>query len=116
MGQFDHGSSAIHSSTLQTPESFRFGPAVALHQHSLGSFDNLAVLQSLAKRGILFAQVAEFSELCARDQDCRPDLVRLDRFHQVGQNVLFQSSMNKLLVSVGGNRHGRDHFFLVDLA
>src|SRR5207244_9690899 len=45
--QLNHRGPPVHSAALQTAEGLGFRPAVAFHEHTLGPFDSLAILQVL---------------------------------------------------------------------
>ena len=75
LGQLDHRGPPVHGRALEAAEGLGLAPAVPLHQHALGAFDHLAVLQGLLEVAILVLELAANVPARPRRKDCRLKLI-----------------------------------------
>src|SRR5262249_17083865 len=84
LGNMDQLAILVAGQFLHGLESAGFVAAGPLHEHSLGPFDELAVLQGLAEIAGLLLECLELLEAAHGDDNGRLQVLTLDRLYQVG--------------------------------
>src|SRR6476620_3875330 len=109
LGDFLHGLAGVHTGLADPMECFRLAELVGIHQHALGTLDDLARFERVVEVADLLLERAELLEPGERELDDRHELGFAERLDDVADNAGFASLLHELSVRKSRQEHDRSN-------